>query len=353
MDKSLKFTCKQNKELNEEAVMNMANRTIFPLSSLYKPFAGCNYDQLFAYIKHQREANPSIDIRKYENKKMDIDDLVCAPTLPPLFHIDYKGWVFDFLYKDCPSDSIYIVFSGAKINDNLPIFRRHSWSYFYDASVLYVADPMLRKYDELQLGWYLGTDTVDLYEYLRELLSIFLVREHKKEVICYGSSGGGYAALKFANYMDCCAIAINPQIYIKKYPYFAYFTKIVKDDFANIVAERINISINSSSKYFVVQNCTDRHDCMEHILPFFKTYGVQLKYGLSRNGNICSYIYHAYGGHDSQEDRNILTFILFFCHEVFSCDQDSPHFKQLDELAIALANVWALQRWYQIVADQQ
>lgn len=117
-------------------------------------------------------------------------------------------WDF-FCINKKGSDKLYIVFSGARGPQTpYPLFRKHSWNHIFDGSVLYISDPLFSKYSQFNLGWYLGTNEIDLYPIMASIIKNLAVSLNISEIISYGSSGGGFASLKIAEFLPIKVIAI-------------------------------------------------------------------------------------------------------------------------------------------------
>lgn len=320
------------------------NNNHFPILSLYPHIKSYDYDYFISETKKQRHRNPSLKLDNFESIKLDFDTFL---TMPPLFYFEINNWRYDFFYNDCQySDKIYIIFSGSRYPNKIPLFKRNSWNYFFDGAVLYVADPMFYKFDKLQLGWYLGTNDDDIFLYILRIICKVIAISKKKVVVAYGSSGGGYAAIKFGQFFDCISIAINPQIFLHNYQQYDHFFKITKITIDSDFNARMKLVINLNSKYLILFNETDKSDITKQLFPFLKNFYSYPKYGLSKvRDNIYVYIYHAIGGHNSQEDLNFLQFIIFLYNSLFLEKMTEERFKTLDALSISLSNIWADLFW--------
>src|SRR5690606_36415632 len=84
----------------------------------------------------------------------------------------------------------------------------------------YISDPTLKLYEDLGLAWYIGNKEADVQPIIVEIIKVVATKLNipLENVILYGSSGGGFAALKFSSLIpEAIAIAINPQIDITVY----------------------------------------------------------------------------------------------------------------------------------------
>lgn len=272
--------------------------------------------------------------------------------MPVRFGLVKDDWQWEFFYKhDENSSKLYIIFSGSKQPPIVPLFKRNSWNYFFDGSVLYIADPMFIKYPDLDLGWYIGTKDYCLINALEDIIYKIKDLTKKQQIICYGSSGGGYACLKFSEFIPSHCIAINPQINLLDYPYFDNFKKITMIEADDRFIERLRVIFKDNSHYLLLFNEKDSHDLLKHLFPLLRFFNQYPKYGLTRlTSNLYIFIYHAYGDHNAQEDLNILQFIIYLADLLFKKDLTQQEFAKADALAIALSNLWAEKAWLQYKA---
>lgn len=126
-----------------------------------------------------------------------------------------------YVWKGTDSSRVFIFFCGA-VNTKLipmsPIFQRWKWVHKFSHSVIIAHDPLIKKTGSLQLAWYTGLQDGPGFD---DIISVplRLARTLSSGEICaFGSSGGGFAALKAAvhNHVDS-AMAINPQTNILRY----------------------------------------------------------------------------------------------------------------------------------------
>ena len=102
-----------------------------------------------------------------------------------------------------------------------PVFQRWSWASKFPASCLYFSDPALYHHNNLGLAWYAGNSQGDYLAHIAEIVASVAktMGVGEDQVFSYGSSGGGFAALRFARYYrGLQVIAINPQTDLWKYP---------------------------------------------------------------------------------------------------------------------------------------
>ncbi|WP_235012685.1 YqiA/YcfP family alpha/beta fold hydrolase [Spiribacter roseus] len=187
-------------------------------------------------------------------------------------------------------------------------FQRYSWGGQYNRNVLTLSDPTITSDNDLSLGWFQGSPGVfgvDAAEaMIREVLRVGNILE--KDVVIFGSSGGGFAALKLAERFDAAqVIAINPQIFLYNYTK-SYFNRMLKsvypgfeeNDFINKFKDRIVVSEKSffrTGKTFIFQNRCDEKHMKRHLGPLLKKVGNGLAVVESENAldlNMDSVIYY-------------------------------------------------------------
>ncbi|WP_156963057.1 hypothetical protein [Halomonas alkaliantarctica] len=161
-------------------------------------------------------------LTEISSKKFKIGDFFSWQE-PTLYQMHDEDTCLDFLWSPKPGyKNLFVLFSGDVPREkySLPVFQRWSWAPYFPGNTLYVADPMLRHSDSLGLAWYAGDQYVDPMEKIAKLLGL-LCKQHNIEesnIVFYGSSGGGFAALRALLFFEkASAIAINPQTDISKY----------------------------------------------------------------------------------------------------------------------------------------
>jgi hypothetical protein len=198
------------------------------------------------------------------------------------------GFDYEFLIDLKPNtERLYIIFSGDAVREKNepPVFQRWSWSKIFPGSCIYISDPSLRLNSSLGLAWYVGTSEIDHFLVISEIVRDFLVTFGLSEnnTCSYGSSGGGFAALRLLNYLPASnAIAINPQTDILSYHekqvrkfLDVCFHGIDRDRAKSEYGERLNIinnlNLNAGQTALVVQNVFDNFHLKNHFLPLLKS----------------------------------------------------------------------------------
>lgn len=145
-------------------------------------------------------------------------------TEPFILKVDWGKVTYEFLIRIKPGASNTIVFgSGAggfqEQPIGPPIFHRHSWMEEFEDTVIYYNDPTLYL-GKLSLGW--GQGELDRF-YLQDIANILEILFTKlnidsKNVLFYGSSGGGFMSLILAGFVKGSTVLINnPQTNLLKW----------------------------------------------------------------------------------------------------------------------------------------
>lgn len=279
----------------------------------------------FSHIPCSEEKNKSFSgsINDARNKFYDYDRKLVTNKIQynsiflnesGQFNVELDGYLLQCFYYDNQSNnnrdnSLVVGLNGARLlkqvqedpNNEKPNFKR--WSYYplNNGCYLNIDDPMFKKFPELLLGWYYGSKVNSALTPVIHLVNeiIQFKKISNTNVKFFSSSGGGYACILSAIMLPgSLSISINPQLYIQNYPYASSFKKITGIDLneedsllRNNLAK--NIKKNSKSKHFIIVNTECYKDMKDHLVPFSKEMGLQLRYGLSIKDNILVWCYQA------------------------------------------------------------
>ena len=222
---------------------------------------------------------------------------------------------------------LYVMFDGSRSRSGgravapLPSFSRWSWYKETDASLISLEDPMYYTFPDCTLGWYYGTKDEDYRRYCAQCIRKIaeLLHIENEDIILYGSSGGGTAAIGVSRYISGCSIvAINPQIFLDKYPYSEELEKITgmklrtePDQFIRNDNCRI-IRNNPESVYFLIENVRSDGDYLTQLRAFCRQADIDPGFGIEKNGNVVTWLYDAQGApstHSSVENTAIFKMI--------------------------------------------
>lgn len=275
------------------------NNNLYPY---YRDIKYENFKQFNEDITAERNSiySRNFDLLKETTAVVDINAIGSIPEGRFSAFIDEVE--FECLFVRKKQNKLYVVFSGSReLTDKLPIFKRWTYSSFFDGSTLNIADPMYRQFDKLHLGWYYGTKDNNYLDKLIALISA--VASHleisNENIVFFSSSGGGYAALYCASKMEgtYCAV-INPQINLSKYFYCKEFCEITHNDlFGSDEFGRNDIpSLMMNAKntgFLLIENCRAIED-MTQVEDLCKRFDYTFKFGLQNiTQNILLWVYDA------------------------------------------------------------
>ncbi|MCH7340611.1 DUF6270 domain-containing protein [Acinetobacter higginsii] len=210
-----------------------------------------------------------------------------------LYHISDEFY-FDILVKNfepafLENDKIIVCFSGA-ITDReekiAPFFSGENIAATLRVPLIAFSDPLVSSSD-LNLAWYVGGESN--LDYVKKVVSFlnYISEKYKKELVFFGGSGGGFAALLFANLIrkPASCLVWNPQIKIENYLSIAV-DKYINVAFKNetkftdnlerkkflenkgINNDITNLFENKELKIMYLQNINDKSHINDH-LRFF------------------------------------------------------------------------------------
>lgn len=275
---------------------------------------------------------------------LSLERLREAPSLPQGrydIRIGEKAVIPCFYRKNAErADRLFVFFQGA-VNERseCPAFPRVSWGPWLPGDCLHISDPLITPRGDLRLAWYLGYNDLDLYESIAAIVSAFMMKAGYARACSYGSSGGGFAALKLSEYTPISAMGLNPQIDCSKHqPFFDKYLKIsgARPDAA--LLRRARLSPDGGSPFLIIQNILDEYHFAGHLLPFMKERGVYPKYGFSRHGNLAFMLYKGIQGHNAIESKELLRIILQIADLAFEGRISDA---EADDTLIPLFELWS------------
>src|SRR5690625_3858022 len=235
--------------------------------------------------------------------KIDLSSLTEIPRLelpetgtlrhdPSLYYFEHQGFHFDFLWhpkKD--ADMLFVLFSGDALRQKLdpPVFQRWKWARLFPGHCLYVSDPSLHLYERLGLAWYAGTTSFDPAPVIADTVTR-VARQFgidAQKVWTYGSSGGGFAALRMLKFLPAAkAICVNPQTNVLAYGAGTVevflrvcFERRTRDEALEEFSHRLSLlsqpDIYKSRSIIYLQNGADLHHFDDHYVPFCKALGLE------------------------------------------------------------------------------
>ena len=197
-------------------------------------------------------------------------------------------------------EPLHIVFHGAmQVGEQAPRFERVRSMRSAGLSFCAIADPTINLADELNLGWYVGHNAVDLREQLRTFIEALRTELAPPQIIFVGGSGGGFAALQNSAMADgSLAFVTDPQTIIPSY-YPGHVSRLLRNAFDDFDTEaamgefgnRLSAvaAYQSMSRDNYVYYCQHREDefhASKHLAPFSEVTGVPLAGGESGDGRV-------------------------------------------------------------------
>lgn len=238
-------------------------------------------------------------------------------------------------------NKLYIVLSAARTSKrSIPQFNRWSWYNNVDDHWLCIEDPMYFNHDEIVVGWFYGTAQENYRQYLADIAQFFSKKlgVQKSNVIFYGSSSGGPAALHAAAlFGGGVGISINGQY---NYEYDRFDVEDFKDKLninlnLNDSFDRNNVAAwiqHKSTSFIIIGNVRSKWDREDHLKYLANKLNLSLEIGLNHFDNLLVWLYEANGylgnPHSSFEDRNLFYSIDFIANRLV-CRKSIEEFKEL------------------------
>lgn len=309
-----------------------------------------NYDSFLNKIDSERDKIQKKDYG-FLNKVTHLEDINSVERIPNgCFSTLYKGINFEcfFYYKE--EAPLYVFLNGAKSNEQRekPVFSRWSYYSFLDGSMLNIADPMLKLYPSLKLGWYYGDNQRNIRALLSELVVIISSKYNikKSDIIFVGSSGGGAATFECSNYITGSkAIAINPQIVLNEYGYAKEFIKITKN---NLIEDKIwnrhngihYIINNEDNPIIIIINLRSMQD-IKQLQNICRAKKIKVKYGINIFDNLIIWIYDGDGGiYKSAHEAQEYYCIWFFIEHLIKNINNKKYLKDNESLYLLINEFW-------------
>lgn len=264
-----------------------------------------------------------------DNNLLDIHTINFQNSITPYFLKGVFG--YHIIYFPHESSNLFILMPSAVEADqhNMPIF--HRWRRAnngqFPGKVICIADPMAQMYPHLPYTAFMGTSKHDSIKEIANFIERFASAHDVKNIIFYGSSAGGFAALSAAaEIRGATAVAINSQTNVHNYPnakmnYFLQtcFADCDKEYAISNYRYRFDMLYKYDhacydNKVLLVQNLTDRHHYWSHFVPFATKFGLDdFTIGFHSNNNFHTMLYDMPGGHIGETEeicKEIIDFIL-------------------------------------------
>lgn len=301
-----------------------------------------NVDQLNVF-RDQLLYDSDKKLLEENNLCFDINDMESVPQ--GRFSVIVDEIKFDCVYHPKHSGSLYVVLNGSRTSP-APEFKRWSWYNVFEGDMLNIADPSYTINEELNLGWYYGTEDINYRELTAKIIRKIASILNINNIYLYASSGGGAAALHIGGLIEnSTVIAINPQIVLDLYHYAPQFKKITGIDLSlEDKWHRENgayyIKSSLSTKYLLVQNISSPDDFIQ-IRALEKIMDKQFNYGLNRFGNVGIWLYDIPSKvpHNAQENQ-----ILYYAIDKLARSLDHNNdWQELNGMYIVISEMWRKQ----------
>lgn len=190
-----------------------------------------------------------------------------------------------------PISTRTIIFLNGAMKPNFdvyPLYHRHTWGSKFQMNSLNIYDASLNLSQDYLLAWYQGVQANPLFLAIDNIINQLKNKLNLKnsELVFYGSSGGGWTALKLAEHFPgSLAVAVNPQISVLDYGIKTAVNKFLSvtynDDNIDSIRDKYGslLTINHdcfkqtntevSSQFLLVQNIQDTHHYNDHFLKFW------------------------------------------------------------------------------------
>lgn len=289
-----------------------------------------------------------------------------SDKLPPArFYTDLDSAHLESFFIKGSQDYLVVFFSGARSRSGgktapYPTFSSWSWYKDISASILCIDDPMYNTYPETSLGLYYGTKTEN-YRYATALLIkkiASLLNLDNKNIILYGRSGGGAAAIAVSDFIDgCCVCAINSIFDIENYKWYSkQFAEITGVDYSSEDFKKRNdlvgiIKKHEKSCYLLIENLFSDLDVEVQIPYILKNFNIEIRYGISSDSNLFLWSYAAWGvsaAHNSFDSVSLFKIIF----DIIVAISNSARENDVNFLARAANDFW-FERYNHLIKRSQ
>lgn len=170
------------------------------------------------------------------------------------------------------SPKLLVFLPGASNRGKIgPVFQRQTWAEeFPDCDVIAFADPTLQLDPDISIGWFQYREGNYGIRALASLLKRLIASSNYHDVTFFGSSAGGFVALKLSElFPNSLIVSINPQLFIQRYS-AQHFNKMLEVAYPGLdslkavkkFASRFQVELPDSrekARRCIVQNTSDPH----------------------------------------------------------------------------------------------
>ncbi|MGP9604656.1 hypothetical protein ACT3SY_17800 [Brachybacterium sp. AOP42-E1-35] len=232
----------------------------------------------------------------------------------------------EVLFQPGEGDTLLVVLHGAIDREKYtpPRFEWFGTLKGRREHVLYVADPTLSLASDLQIGWYVGNENVDVLDRVARLAARTRDALGAQKVLFMGGSAGGYASLMVsARTPGSRTLAFNPQITIADY--HARFARRLREvafpehaDLAEArrahprrlsVLDAYPATATMTNRALIVQNFGDEFHRENHLGKLAAQLGMPLERALSTDGRMEFDVRSLSEGHDMPYRHILLQYL--------------------------------------------
>lgn len=208
-----------------------------------------------------------------------------AVTSEAWYTVDLGGFNLDFYFRPSDIKRAWIFSPGWLDRKQFPIpyFQRIKWFSSLQGIGISLSDPSLSLDDDIQVGWFLGSDKADFLQetskYIGELMEYNGIS--RDETLFFGSSAGGFSSLGFATYLrGSRALVVNPQTDLFRFHNIPELGKIIRSGFNSRNTTQLSIQYpwrfsisslfmkeNYAPSCLIMINTADDWHVSEHIAP--------------------------------------------------------------------------------------
>lgn len=182
----------------------------------------------------------------------------------------------NYFIRSPKSNTLLVFLPAVNGKDVYPYYPRKSWGQELSENyhILYISDPYqpLSEYEESMGSWFISPSGEATIELLAEKIKLFIKDISVENVIFYGSSMGGYAAMILSSLIENSkAVAECPQTYLKKHPGSRFVCEnILQSDIPISSIEPLNfLKTGKQKSIHIICSVFDRH-YEQHIIPFLE-----------------------------------------------------------------------------------
>lgn len=199
------------------------------------------------------------------------------------FYFKYKGVFFFYSHHSKLSDTLVVFHASVPPELDMPIFRGFDWE-IKGKNILSISDPILEKYrgyNESKISFdavfFLSTKLFPVDSIYVEVIGFFK-KINLSELITFGTSAGGLAALRYACHFNSVALVSNAEFYLKKWWNFDNTSRVILskgDEIEEFDIEEFILRVGPPKKLFLFTNIFDDMTYSDHHVPmidFFSKY---------------------------------------------------------------------------------